>query len=171
MALKHSLQLESTHWLVVTNRSYYNGFSSRQTLLWIQGHLAGSWEPQNVRAIPRPFRIDEEYHTGAVTYPRSQNINGGKAGPWALGTGQVFTGASMYSWASCALCNMGAICRSHGLPFWWRLLTTKWPMPKWPGFYLCAREVVIRGPGSLLFYETPSLNPTLGYISLTSWFQ
>lgn len=29
MALKHSFQLDSTHWLVATNGNYYDGFSPR----------------------------------------------------------------------------------------------------------------------------------------------
>ena len=82
--LKHSLQVESTHWLLVTNRNYYSGFRHIEILLWTQGHFASPQEPQNVRAMLRPFMTDEEDHRGAVTCPRSQNINGGKAAPRAL---------------------------------------------------------------------------------------
>ena len=140
MALKHSLQVESTSWLVVTNRNYYNGFSSRETLLWAQGHLASPQEPQDIRTLPRPFMTDEEDHTGAMTYPGSQNINGSKAGLRGLGTCQVFPRASMYNWASYALCSLEAICISPGFPF---LLVKSWPHAKWPGFCLCVREEVI----------------------------
>lgn len=141
MALKHSLQVESTNWLLVTNRSYYNGFSSRETLLWAQGHLASPQKPQAIRTLPRPFMTDEEDHTGAMTYPGSQNINGGKGGLRGLGTCQVFPRASMYNWASYALCSLEAICRSPGFPF---LLVKSFDhMPKWPGFCLCVREEVV----------------------------
>lgn len=42
------------------------------------------------------LRKNEEDHRGAVTYPMSQNINGGKAGPRALRTFRLFPGASTY---------------------------------------------------------------------------
>lgn len=43
------------------------------------------------------LRTNKEDHRGAVTYPMSQDINGGKAGPRALRTFRLFPGASMYS--------------------------------------------------------------------------
>lgn len=43
------------------------------------------------------LRTNKEDRRGAVTYPMSQNINGGKAGPRALRTFRLFPGASMYS--------------------------------------------------------------------------
>ena len=93
------------------------------------------------KSLARPFVTDEEDHTGTVTYPGSQNINGGKAGLRGLGTCQVFPRASMYNWASYALCSLEAICRSPGFPF---LLVKSFDhMPKWPGFCLCVREEVI----------------------------
>lgn len=38
----------------------------------------------------------KEEHRGVVTYPRPQNINGGKTGPRALKPCELFPGASRY---------------------------------------------------------------------------
>ena len=137
-ALKHSLQVESTHWLLVTNRNYYNGFRHIEILLWTQGHLASPQEPQNIRAMPRPFMTGEEDHRGAVACPRSQNINDGKAGPRALATCQAFPGPPCTVEQIMPYATWGPYSEALALPCpWWSLLTT---CSSDLGFALCKRR-------------------------------
>lgn len=133
MVLKCSLQLDSTHWLVVIDRNYCNGFSPRYRHcceLKVICNFTGTTECESsVQAL----MTDEEDHGEAVTYPRSQNMTGGKGGPRTLRTCEHFLGTSMYSWVSYALC-----------PGHLFLLVKSFDhVAKWPGFGLCVREVVI----------------------------
>ena len=61
--------------------------------------------------------MEEEDCRGIMTYPRSQNINGGKAGVQALSMCEFFPGACKYSRASCVLATWLSTHRSPSLPF------------------------------------------------------
>lgn len=133
MVLKCSLQLDSTHWLVVINRNYYNGLSPRHRhccelkVIWQFHKNHRMWE-----LCPGPYDRWGRPQRGS-DLPKVTKHEWWQRWSQTLRTCELFLGMSMYSWVSYALC--------PGLPF---LLVKSFDLvAKWPGFGLCVREVVI----------------------------